>query len=186
MNTLPIDELNNLKSYLNIAIKDISADEIEDEVLDILIIGWANGLEYAGAVLGESNLDYSDLQTALNHKIDGETYVDRLREHIEAKDIDGILLVAETESHRLYNTAVYESAVRSGQEVFKTWETMEDDRVRWEHYELQGVTVPINDVFTTDDGHSTMFPGGFGVPELDCNCRCFISISTKGASLNNS
>lgn len=179
METLPIDELNNLKSYLSLAMErgDITANEVEDEVLDILIIGWANGLDYASGVLGNSYLDYGDLQKALDKKIDDKTYKDRVREHFENLDIDGIIRVADTESHRLYNEAVFESARKSGKNVYKTWETMEDDKVRETHDYLEGVSVPLDERFYTFDGDSALYPGDFNTAENNCNCRCGITLS---------
>ena len=178
MDTLPIDELNNLKSYLDVAISRISVDEAIDDVLDVLIVGWANGLEYAASVLGGSYLDYTDLQESLEKRIDGKNYADRVREHFENGDVDGIIRVADTESHRLYNESVFESAKRSGKEVYKTWVTMGDDKVRDPHVLLDGVTIPLDELFYTD-GVGAKAPGMFGVPELDINCRCIITLTTS-------
>jgi len=175
---LPIDELNNLRAYLTLAFDrgDITLSEVEDEVLDILIIGWANGLEYASDVLGSSYLDYGDLQKALDLKIDDKTYRDRVREHFENLDVDGIIRVADTESHRLYNEAVYESAKASGKNVLKTWVTMEDDRVRETHSFIEGVSVPLEERFYTSDGDSARYPGDFDLAQNNVNCRCEISL----------
>lgn len=176
MNTLPIDELNTLRSYLTLTMGEITYDECEDEVLDILIIGWANGLEYSSGVLGENNLDYSDLQNALEKRIEDKTYKDRIREHFEQGDIDGIIRVADTESHRLFNTAVFENAERSEQTVFATWETMMDDKVRETHDFLEGVTVPLGERFYTSDGDSARFPGDFAKAENNVGCRCWLNL----------
>ena len=85
--------------------------------------------------------------------------------------------IAETESHRDTNEGIYDAAADSGLTLLKTWETMEDDRVREAHEEIQGQTVPFDDVFVTWDGHEARFPGDFDTPELNCNCRCYISVS---------
>ena len=179
MDTLPLDELNNLKSYLIQTEGRVTLDEVLDDVLDVLIVGWANGLEYASSVLGDSYLDYTDLQNALEFRIDDKTYADRVKEHFLDADFEGILRVADTESHRLYNEAVYESAKKSGKEVYKTWETMKDDRVRETHDYLEGVTVPLNERFYTIDGDSARYPGDFSLASNDVNCRCILSLSTK-------
>ena len=181
METLPIDELNNLKAYLSLAFErgEITLSEVMDEVLDILIIGWANGLDYASDVLGDSYLDYSDLQKALDLKIEDKTYKDRVREHFENLDIDGIVRVADTESHRLYNEAVFESAKASGKNVYKTWETMMDDRVRETHSYIEGVSVPIDERFYTSDGDSARYPGDFELAQNNVGCRCVLTLQVN-------
>lgn len=180
METLPIDELNNLKAYLDLTFEkgEITLSEVLDDVLDVLVLGWANGLEYASSVLGNTYLDYSDLQKALDLKIEDKTYKDRVREHFENLDVDGIIRVADTESHRLYNEAVFESAKASGKNVYKTWVTMGDDKVRDPHVLLDGVTIPLDELFYTD-GVGAKAPGMFGVPELDINCRCVLEIQVN-------
>jgi hypothetical protein len=173
MKTLPLDELNNLESALKEGA--LTREEIEDAVLDVMLIGWANGLDYASSILGETRVNAVDLRDALDHKIDNKTYLDRLREHIDNNDIDGIVKVADTESHRLYNEAVFETAEKSGKTVYKTWNTMLDDRVREAHEWLQGVTVPLHEKFYTE-GDSALYPGDFGRADLNVGCRCVLEI----------
>lgn len=173
--SLPLDELHNLESALREM--PMSAEEIEDAVLDVMIIGWVNGLDYASGILGETRVTPKDLEDALNHKIDDKTYLDRLREHISDGDLEGIVKVADTESHRLYNEAVFESAEKSGKEVYKTWSTMLDDRVRETHDFLEGVSVPLHEKFYTIDGDSALYPGDFGNASNNVNCRCICEIN---------
>jgi hypothetical protein len=181
METLPIDELNNLKAYLDLTFEkgEITLSEVLDDVLDVLVLGWANGLEYASSVLGSTYLDYSDLQKALDLKIEDKTYKDRVREHFEDLDVDGIIRVADTESHRLYNEAVFESAKASGKNVYKTWETMMDDRVRETHSYIEGVSVPIDERFYTSDGDSALYPGNFELAQNNVNCRCYLTLQVN-------
>ena len=54
---------------------------------------------------------------------------------------------------------------------------MLDDRVRDPHAYMEGLTVGLDDMFYTYTGDGAMYPGGFGVPELDINCRCFITLT---------
>lgn len=181
METLPIDELNNLKAYLDLTFEkgEITLSEVLDDVLDVLVLGWANGLEYASSVLGSTYLDYSDLQKALDLKIEDKTYKDRVREHFENLDVDGIIRVADTESHRLYNEAVFESAKASGKNVYKTWETMMDDRVRETHSYIEGVSVPIDERFYTSDGDSARYPGDFELAQNNVGCRCHLTLQVN-------
>lgn len=83
----------------------------------------------------------------------------------------------DTESHRDYNTAVYDAAKKSGiPNLKKKWNTMNDGKVRDEHFYMEGMKVGIDDFFYTYTGDATLYPGGFGVPELDVNCRCWVTI----------
>jgi SPP1 gp7 family putative phage head morphogenesis protein len=69
-----------------------------------------------------------------------------------------------------YSAGTYERAQRSDTLTHLVLRTMEDDRVRSEHEELDGVTLPKDDPFW--DEH---------VPPLDYNCRCRVyPIDQKG------
>lgn len=82
-------------------------------------------------------------------------------------------LIAETETTNLAGFAIV-SALRVAGVETKTWRTVGDDRVRDQHASMDGQTVPINGKFVAPSGSETLHPGGFGVPELDINCRCRI------------
>lgn len=43
--------------------------------------------------------------------------------------------------------------------------------IRPEHEQLNGKIVGVDEPFTIG-GYAAMYPGGFGVPEMDCQCRC--------------
>ena len=185
---MPFDELNALRYSLTY---DQYTDEegkrryvktyqeIEDEFEDILIMSYLLGRESAGQMLGILPMtDGGDMERAINKKIAGKTWRTRLKEQLEdGGTVEDIMRIAETESHRDSNEAIYDVAVGSGLAVNKTWETMGDDRVREAHEEIQGQTVPLDDVFVTYDGHEARYPGDFDEPELNVNCRCFISVS---------
>ena len=185
---MPFDELNALRESL-IYGQYTDADgkrryvqtyrELEDEFEDILIMSYLLGNNAAGEMLGmESSANVSEMDRAINKRIAGKTWRDRLREQLsEGGDVEAIMRIAETESHRDTNEGIYDAAADSGLTLLKTWETMEDDRVREAHEEIQGQTVPFDDVFVTWDGHEARFPGDFDTPELNCGCRCWLSVS---------
>lgn len=185
---MPFDELNALRESLVFG-QYTDADgkrryvqtyrELEDEFEDILIMSYLLGNNAAGEMLGmESSANVNEMDRAINKRIAGKTWRDRLREQLsEGGDVEAIMRIAETESHRDTNEGIYDAAADSGLTLLKTWETMEDDRVREAHEEIQGQTVPFDDVFVTWDGHEARFPGDFDTPELNCNCRCYISVS---------
>ena len=185
---MPFDELNALRESLVFGqYTDVDGKrryvqtyrELEDEFEDILIMSYILGSTAAGEMLGiESSANVNEMDRAINKRIAGKTWRDRLREQLsEGGDVEAIMRIAETESHRDTNEGIYDTAADSGLTLLKTWETMEDDRVREAHEEIQGQTVPFDDVFVTWDGHEARFPGDFDTPELNCNCRCYISVS---------
>jgi len=191
---MPFDELNALRQSLVYGqytdddgkrrYVDTYAD-LEDEFEDILIMSYLLGSRAAGEMLGiEPPMDASTLDKVINKKIAGKTWRERLREQLDnGGTVEDIMRIAETESHRDTNEAIYEAAKGSGiQNLYKTWETMEDDRVREAHEEIQGQTVPFEDVFVTWDGHEARFPGDFDAAELNVNCRCFLSVSLAQAT----
>jgi hypothetical protein len=191
---MPFDELNALRQSLVYGqytdddgkrrYVDTYAD-LEDEFEDILIMSYILGSRAAGEMLGiEPPMDASTLDKVINKKVAGKTWRERLREQLDnGGTVEDIMRIAETESHRDTNEAIYEVAKGSGiQNLYKTWETMEDDRVREAHEEIQGQTVPFEDVFVTWDGHEARFPGDFDTAELNVNCRCFLSVSLAQAT----
>lgn len=191
---MPFDELNALRQSLVYGqytdddgkqrYVDTYAD-LEDEFEDILIMSYLLGSRAAGEMLGiEPPMDASTLDKVINKKVSGKTWRERLREQLDnGGTVEDIMRIAETESHRDTNEAIYEVAKGSGiQNLYKTWETMEDDRVREAHEEIQGQTVPFEDVFVTWDGHEARFPGDFDTAELNVNCRCFLSVSLAQAT----
>jgi hypothetical protein len=69
---------------------------------------------------------------------------------------------------------------------FKKWVTMHDDRVRHEHADVDGQTVPVGSKFSVG-GHRMDYPGDTSAPiDLWINCRCVVALtkeSTVTASL---
>jgi len=148
-------------------------DYMEFVLCLIYAYGWHDAEQIVGIVPFKDGLD----DKCVNLEIREETFRDRVREQMNAGSIEGILRIIDTEAHRDYNTGVYDCGVKSGQPgIRKRWWTMADGRVRDEHSYLHGVKVGLGDRFYTYTGDSTLYPGGFGVPELDCGCRCWITL----------
>ena len=179
------DELNVLRSSVEDLLREYRKShdrELADRFCDymefvlcmIYAYGWESAEEIVGIVPMKDNLD----DKCVNLDIKGETYRDRILEQLEQDSADGILRIIDTEAHRDFNTGIYDAARESGiKGLKKKWNTMMDDRVRDPHSYLEGVNVGLDDLFYTYTGDSALFPGGFGVPELDINCRCFITLS---------
>lgn len=89
---------------------------------------------------------------------------------------EAITRIAETEMHRIANTAALDTAKYAGAK-YKTWATMLDDKVRDTHDYLEGETVDIDDDFYTYDGDHASAPGLFELAENNVNCRCELLFS---------
>jgi hypothetical protein len=128
-----------------------------------------------------------------NRPTKGETFRERIEHHLDEyeaspkdeaateKLVNQLAVVAETETHRTINEGGYEAAERyakdhPGVTIYKTWETMMDDRVRDTHDYLEGSTVPMDARFYTFDGDSARYPGDFMLPENNINCRCVVEV----------
>lgn len=178
-------------------------DDRIDEILDILLMEYIYGNEDANEMLGifvnwserttmdtetitlgaePYRIDTDRMDDAINAVIADKTWKERVRDWYESGKgtPDDIIRIIETESHRVYNDSILsvgEQAETDTGGVHKTWFTMADEKVRMYHEPLDGMTVGIDDRFYTYDGFSARYPGDFGVPELDINCRCSIWIS---------
>lgn len=89
---------------------------------------------------------------------------------------EAITRIAETEMHRIANTAALNTAKYAGAKS-KTWVTMLDDKVRDTHDYLEGETVDIDEDFYTYDGDHASAPGLFELAENNVNCRCELLFS---------
>ena len=184
MDLMPFDELNRLEASLPIYFEDGKIrsqkdyEDILDELLDLFLLSYAQGVESANIDLASDQKRTLDEATnVVNDAVAGKTWRERMREHYESGGtIADVIRIAETESHRDYTTGAFDAAKAAGAK-FKTWHTMMDDKVRDTHQYLEGVTIPIDDEFHSYMGGSTQAPGMWGIPEEDVNCRCWLTFS---------
>lgn len=90
------------------------------------------------------------------------------------KSINNAIRIARTEGHRIQNEAAYHAqkeAVKCGANVRKQWSAVLDGRTRSDHQQLDGQIREIDEYYEIA-GKKAMYPGGFGDPAEDCNCRC--------------
>ena len=83
--------------------------------------------------------------------------------------------IARTEGHRIQQEATYNlqiRAIKKGAKIFKQWDSTLDKKTRPTHRELDGQMIGVNDYFHSSGGGKALYPGGFGDPKEDCNCRC--------------
>lgn len=184
MDVLPFDELNKFKaalpSFFDDTGKRIKSREDCDSLLDMLedlfFLAYANGVESSNFSLSSSyepTLD--EMLDVVDKSIAGKTWRERVEEWYEKgctpEDIERI---AETEAHRDSNAGAYEAAKRGGA-TEKVWHCMMLPTSRDTHVYLDGVSAPIDGVFYSFKGGSTMYPGEWGIAEEDINCLCWLT-----------
>ena len=182
---LPFDELNRFADgirarYGKDQLPQSRADEedIIDELLELFLLSYAMGNSVTNDNLSSDWMPPVDeVMSTVNEKVAGKTWRDRVSEYFRnGGTVDDIVRIAETETHRIANTAALNTAKRGGA-TQKTWQTMLDDRVREQHDWLEGVTVGIDDDFITPDGDRASAPGLFSLAENNVNCRCELIFS---------
>mgnify|MGYP002512336983 CR=1 FL=1 len=203
------DELNNIKTTLSEMLATDTSDTIEnprgyadrkhleDTIFELITMGYVYGVEVAGLDFDQDfPVSRERMFESANRPTKGETFRERIEHHLDEyeaspkdeaateKLVNQLAVVAETETHRTINEGGYEAAERYAEDhpgvtVYKTWETMQDDKVRDEHEELQGATVPLDARFYSWTGDSALRPGDFMSPELNINCRCLLRYTTR-------
>ena len=82
--------------------------------------------------------------------------------------------IVRTESHRIAQASAMDAqkvAVSKGAKVVKQWMSTLDGDTRKSHRRLDGQIREVDEPFEMD-GKKAMYPGDFGDPAEDCNCRC--------------
>ena len=82
--------------------------------------------------------------------------------------------IARTEGHRIQQASAYDAqktAKSKGADVVKQWDSTLDGATRPVHRELDGQICEVDEPFKAH-GKKAMYPGSFGDPAEDCNCRC--------------
>lgn len=82
--------------------------------------------------------------------------------------------IVATEAHRIQEAATYDAqkkAKSKGADVVRQWNSTLDGDTRPTHRKLDGQIRELDEPFEKD-GKKAMYPGDFGDPAEDCNCRC--------------
>lgn len=200
---MPLDELSVVSERIKADFqltpeqrKAVKEDRM-DEILELLILSYLYGNEAANDMLYRTEIetrmqsetetvrivpiDTDSMNGSVYRDIAGENWEQRVSDYYDSEDgtADDVIRVLDTDSHRIYNDAIEDVGERSSGRIYKTWETMLDDRVRDTHEWLQSVRVPLNERFYTFDGDSARYPGDFTLPQNNINCRCRISLSRQ-------
>lgn len=91
------------------------------------------------------------------------------------------MLIARTESHRIAQASTYDAqqgAKKRGCDVLKQWDATMDGDTRSTHKQLDGQLREVDKPFELGNKRA-MFPGDFGDPAEDCNCRCVSNTRVK-------
>lgn len=97
--------------------------------------------------------------------------------------INNAIRISRTEGHRIQQQSAYDAqktAKEKGADVVKQWCATLDDLTRETHQKLDGQIRELDEDFEVD-GMTAPYPGGFGDPAEDCNCRCCILQRAKWA-----
>ena len=200
---MPFDELSVMSERIKADFqltpeqrKAVKEDRM-DEILELLILSYLYGNEAANDMLYRTEIetrmqsetetirivpiDTDSMNGSVYRDIAGENWEQRVSDYYDSEDgtADDVIRVLDTDSHRIYNDAIEDVGERSSGRIYKTWRTMEDLRVRDPHAYLEGMTIPIDRRFYSYNGQSARYPGDFGTPEMDCNCRCRIELSRR-------
>ena len=183
---LPFDELNRVNAEIrerfgkeSLQKRDKREEEdIIDELFDLFLLAYAMGNSVTNDNLSS---DYApsvdDVMKVVDAKVAGKTWRERIEDYFANGGTgEDIARIADTETHRIANTAALDTAKYAGARN-KTWVTMLDDRVRDTHDYLEGMTVDIDEDFYTYDGDHASAPGLFELAENNVNCRCELLFS---------
>ena len=93
--------------------------------------------------------------------------------------------IIRTEAHRIQQEstdAARQEAKAKGADVVKQWDATLDHRTRKSHRKLDGQIREVDEYFEVN-GKKAMYPGSFGDPAEDCNCRC-VALTRARVALN--
>lgn len=126
-------------------------------------------------------VDIAKLKRTIRNEItrgiaSGEMYSNIARNisHAASITVHRANTIVRTEGHRIQQAATEDArqtAVKNGAKVVKQWDATLDGETRKTHRALDGQIRETNERFEAD-GKSAMYPGDFGDPAEDCNCRC--------------
>ena len=114
-----------------------------------------------------SNLSYKDMARSIQKRLNIP------KERAKA--------IARTDGHRVIEASAEDArqaAKAKGADVVKQWDATLDGKTRDSHRMLDGQIREVDKPFTIGN-RSAMYPGGFGIAEEDCNCRCIATTRAR-------
>lgn len=135
----------------------------------------------SGGLYDALGVDVKGLKKAIRQEITrgiatGQTYSDIARNisEVSKAPFARAKTIARTEGHRIQQASTMdaqEKAKAKGADVLKQWDSTMDGATRPIHRQLDGQIREVKEPFEMG-GKKAMYPGGFGDPAEDCNCRC--------------
>ena len=135
----------------------------------------------SGGLYNALGVDAKKLKTTIRQEITrgistGLSYSDIARNisNVSKAPLANAKRIARTEGHRIQQGSTMDAqnkAKSKGADVVKQWDSTLDGTTRPTHKRLDGQVREVDEPFEAD-GKEAMYPGGFGDPAEDCNCRC--------------
>lgn len=135
-------------------------------------------------------VDIKRLKKAIRQEItrgiaSGMTYSDIARNiaTVTGTPLSRAKAIVRTEGHRIQEESKQDArtaAKAKGAETVKQWDATLDGATRDTHRKLDGQIRPIDEPFEAN-GKKAMYPGGFGDPAEDCECRCVALTRARAA-----
>lgn len=91
--------------------------------------------------------------------------------------------IVRTEAHRITQASHYDAATRvkdKGVDIVLQWDASLDGDTRDTHRMLDGTIIEVGEYFESN-GNKARYPGDFGDPAEDCNCRCVLTERARSA-----
>ena len=131
---------------------------------------------YEALGVDTKNLKKAIANEATRGVASGMTFEDIARNisNVASVPLSNAKRIARTEGHRIQQASAYDAqneAKKKGADVLKQWDSTLDGATRETHRKLDGQIREVDEPFEAD-GKKAMFPGDFGDPAEDCNCRC--------------
>ena len=99
------------------------------------------------------------------------------------RNVNRTKTIVRTEAHRIYEASsedARQQAKAAGAKIAKQWDATLDGKTRDSHRQLDGTVVETDEYFTLGN-KKAKYPGDFGDPAEDCNCRCVALTRAKWA-----
>ena len=194
---LQFDELNALKKTIYEDFMELPKEEAKKKFDSCLFWFFVDGFS-SGILMTGNDYDMPNGYEFLDIRYpDGETVSEKFDKYYKDKDTERMSALLESEAHRMYNTGSIESiapntvdkttgqpnlskeVLKGENKITKTWRTMGDEKVRDEHWMLEGQTIPFDEEFVTASGDYGIAPGMFQTAENNANCRCILIYNTQ-------
>lgn len=91
--------------------------------------------------------------------------------------------IVRTEAHRITQASHYDAATqvkKKGVDIVLQWDASLDGDTRDTHRMLDGTIIEVGEYFESS-GNKARYPGDFGDPAEDCNCRCVLTERARSA-----